>query len=223
MAELVFDELKAKNAAVVYVNNDFGAQGYRVFAEKYGALGGTLVAAEAQQQGGTDFRTEITKIEQANPEAIVLISDPLESVAFIKQVRELGITTQIVATEWSITDDFLKVAGNAAENLIFYTSFDNEALSKNEVYASFRRRHLEKYGKMPEITSVQSYDAIMVAAQAIEKCHAENFSTECIKTKLAETQNYKGASGIISFDENGDVSKPIHWKIIKSGQPVPYG
>lgn len=222
MAELGFNRLRAKKTAVIYVNNDFGAQGYKVFKEKYQALGGTLVVEEAQKQGGTDFRTEIIKIKQANPDVIALISDPLESVAFIKQVKELDVTSRLVATEWSITDDFLKIAGDAAENLIFYTSFDDESLSQNEPYTSFRARHLERYDKIPEITSVQAYDAIILAGQATKKCRAENFSTECIKTKLAETQNYEGASGRISFDVNGDVSKPIYWKIIKNGQFVPY-
>jgi len=64
------------------------------------------------------------------------------------------------------------------------------------------------------------YDAFMLAIKAIE---GSDGTKQDIKDKLYEVgQNYKGASGDIDFDENGDVQKPFIIKTVRNGQFVPY-
>ncbi len=47
-----------------------------------------------------------------------------------------------------------------------------------------------------------------------------NGTTTDIRQFLLKVKNYQGASGVISFDENGDVKKPIIIKKIEGGKFV---
>ena len=79
----------------------------------------------------------------------------------------------------------------------------------------FSQSYLEKYGEIPSLTAANSYDALKLIAKAIEK-HGED--AEKAKVFLLSIKDYPGASGVLSFDQNGDVKKPIFIKQIKDGK-----
>ena len=56
--------------------------------------------------------------------------------------------------------------------------------------------------------------------EALEACGEDG---PCIKQHLYDTQGYEGASGIKSFDENGDIKDPYYaLKTVKDGKFVKY-
>ena len=88
-------------------------------------------------------------------------------------------------------------------------------------YQELKRRYKEKYGEeeMPSYVT-ESYDAVVLAVKAVL---ASNGKREDIKNKLFEvSKTYQGVSGNVVFDENGDVTKPVMFKI-ENSQFVPYG
>jgi len=63
-----------------------------------------------------------------------------------------------------------------------------------------------------------SYDVVMLAAAAAEK--AGKNDRAAINEALAQMGTYQGVSGPITFDENGDVVKPLNIVIVKDGKLV---
>ncbi|MBI4019867.1 MAG: hypothetical protein HY367_00930 [Candidatus Aenigmarchaeota archaeon] len=59
----------------------------------------------------------------------------------------------------------------------------------------------------------------LIGALAMGECGDE---AGCIKNYLYGVKNYHSASGILNFDENGDVIKSITLKTIQNGRFVPY-
>ena len=80
----------------------------------------------------------------------------------------------------------------------------------------------EKYGELtsadatiPNGTAL-AFDAYMVAIKAIENAGSTE-SADIIK-QLKEIKNFPGASGKITFNENGEASKPINVDIVEEGK-----
>ena len=73
-------------------------------------------------------------------------------------------------------------------------------------------------GSDPETFAAESYDVIKLIADVLNK--APDSSSESLKAGLYKTQNYAGASGTITFDQHGDVIKPMAIKRIDNGTAV---
>ena len=63
-----------------------------------------------------------------------------------------------------------------------------------------------------------TYDAVMLLADSIRR--ANSLDAEKIRDALAETKGFQGATGTITFDEQGDpLNKPM--VIMKLGKDAP--
>ena len=60
-----------------------------------------------------------------------------------------------------------------------------------------------------------SYDVVMLAAAAAKKAGSND--RKAINDALGTIGTYQGISGPITFDENGDVIKPLSIVIVKNG------
>jgi len=80
VADFAYDDLGAKTAAILYVNNEFGLGGLEVFTEAFEGMGGEIVASESHEQGATDFRTQWTKVKGANPDVLYFSAMMLRQV-----------------------------------------------------------------------------------------------------------------------------------------------
>jgi branched-chain amino acid transport system substrate-binding protein len=83
---------------------------------------------------------------------------------------------------------------------------------------TFNASFEKKYGKNPGITADVGYDAVKMIAKAIEL--SEGISGESIGKGLNMLRDYHGASGVMTFDANGDVHKPMGIKMINKGHFV---
>jgi branched-chain amino acid transport system substrate-binding protein len=119
----------------------------------------------------------------------------------------------------SVTEDLIRLAGPAAENLVYpQPSFDVE--SRNPAVASFVEAYRSKYGEDPDIYAAHGYDALKLLAKAIENggsAHPDN-----VRIGFSSIKNYEGAAGRTAFDENGDVVRYPRMFIIRNGKSVPY-
>jgi branched-chain amino acid transport system substrate-binding protein len=83
----------------------------------------------------------------------------------------------------------------------------------------FTAAYEAKFGKEPELFAAEGYDVIRLIAEAIAGTTAESLSGSGIRDFLRRVRDYAGASGTITFDQNGDVIKPYAIKRIEGGNP----
>lgn len=214
----LFFNLVFKQIAMLYINNDFGT-GYRKVMERvYSELGGSIVIAESFEQGANDFRAQLTKIKEKNPKALFVVGYK-ETILILRQLKELGIKPQILSVALFEDPEILEKVGDVAEGAIYtyYGTFDPK--SQDERVKHFVETFTRKYGKAPEYYAPIGYDAVKVLALAMEK---GGFDSMGIKNALYATKDFPGLSGTTSFDQNGDVQKPIILKTVKNGKFVRY-
>jgi branched-chain amino acid transport system substrate-binding protein len=214
MANYAFSKLKLRNIAVLAMQNDYGIGLQKVFIEQFKKLGGNIILDEYFDEGDTNFRPIISKLRTLKFDAIYMPSHALEAGSFLKQLFESNLSYQVLGCVTYESPELINIAGSAANNVIFTTpSFNTE--SKDTLLLNFISKYKEKYGENPENFAAQSYDALMIIVLAIKK---GGFTADGIKDALYKIKNYKGVSGLTSFDKNGDVSKPSMIKKVKNGK-----
>jgi branched-chain amino acid transport system substrate-binding protein len=203
-----------KNVSILYINNDGGVGNKDAFSTYFQQAGGKIVSVESYAQDARDMRTQLTKIKQAKPDAVLIVSYPDDTPIVLRQAQELALGVPLFFQTEALDDPaVIQKAGNAAEGAIYILP----AKPEGNVAVNFAAQYKEKYGRDPETFAAESYDTIKLLA-AIMKSQP-NISSESIKTGLYATKNYEGASGVITFDENGDVIKPMAIKKINGGNP----
>lgn len=214
-AEYLFNDLKFHRVAILYINNEGGVGNRDSFNKRFTQLGGDVVIEEGYQQDATDLRSQLTKAKNSDVEAVVVVSYPQDTIILMKQARELDIGKPLYFQTEAVEDaNVLREAGNAAEGATYILP----APAQGESSESFAKAYKRKYGKKPELFAAEAYDIIYLIAAAIEANPDVEVSAEMLRDYFYGISNFAGASGIISFDKNGDVQKPMAIKKIINGQ-----
>lgn len=199
--------LGAETTSIFYVNDAYGVGIKDIVSTSFTALGGKIVAVETFMSGDIDYRSQLIKIKETNPD-IIVIAARKEFPIIMKQLRSLGIDSKIVASE-IIDNSILSEAKNAMEGVL---SLDFAPATD---YVSFKENFKSKYGVDAPLYSDYGYDSLMVIATAIKEARSAD-STK-IKNILYKI-NYKGATGEIKFDSNGEVTaKTMLPMVVKDG------
>ncbi len=215
LAKFSYQKLNLRNVAILYVNNDWGLGAKEYFDLSFREIGGSILASEAFAEGAIDLRSELAKIKTLEPDGIFVVGQGPEGGYALKQAYELGIKTQFLSALSIQRSDVLEIAGKAANGVIYSAPFYNPTHSKRS--EQFERNYLEKFGQNSDLFSGNGYDAAYIISAAIEK---GSYTAERIRDVLFTIKNYEGVTGNTSFDENGDVMKPISIKKIENGKFV---
>jgi|SRR3989344_200223 len=202
---------KIKKIAVYTAKNTFG-QSYRDSLVNQLGNETKIVFEDGSSDYQTDFKTDILKIKEKNPQAVFLVPASRQQMGiFVKQLKELGFTPIILGGSVTEQQDLLDVAGNASEGIIYpYASPENLDIVKE---------YKEKYNKNPSMEVLNGYDAFSILYLAIKECKSDK---ECVRVKLNNLKDFNGTMGKISVDEFGDSQVELILKTIKNDQFIPY-
>jgi len=213
MAEFMFNDMKLRNIAILYINNEYGVGLKEVVERRFKELGGNILLSESYEQDEMDFRTQLTKIKKLNPEGIYLPGYYKEMAHIVNQAKELGVKNQFYSCVCFEDPELLKIAGKNADGVIYSTPF-YDPNSLEEHIRQFLKSFEEEFNREPGIFAGHGYDALKIVTLAIER---GGYSGEAIKNELYKVRDFPGVSGNTSFDENGDVVKPVAIKTVKNG------
>lgn len=212
MAHYIYNETTYRKIAIIHINNDYGIGLRDAFRGEFTKLGGNVTATETYGFGTTDFRTQISKIKDANPDAVYIVGYA-EMGRLLVQAKELGLKVPFFSCIMFEDPDILKVAGEVAEGIVYtFPSYNPE--SKEDVVANFVSSFEKKYNQKPDGFAANAYDALKILVVAIKEGGEKS---QQIKKALYSIKNYPGVTGETSFDKNGDVIKLIGIKRVEKG------
>lgn len=204
-------EKNIRSAGILFANNDFGKGLKDSFVKDFSQNGGEVIAIESYAAGDADFRSQLAKIKEKKPE-IVFIAGYQDTINAIRQMKELGMESQILAGPPFESQATIDALGPLAEGVWYPYHF--VAGSSNPKAQAYEQAYLKKFGVPTGGFAPLMYDGTHIVANALEKCGEK---TDCIKEQLYRTR-YEGASGAIQFDSNGDPELPIVMKTVKNGK-----
>jgi len=213
MAQLASDELHLTRITVLAIDNEFGRGIVSVFRESF--RGGTPPVVILYPARRADYPALAEKAREAGGDGIYLVGYYNDMAALLKEIRKRSISARILSTSSIGSSRALEEAGEAAEGVIYpATVFDPE--SDDPDVARFVRDFRVRYGSDPDLYAAHGYDAVMVAAAAMQK--AGGPVPERIARELLAIRDFHGASGVLSFDPEGDVRQYPRAFIVHAGR-----
>ncbi|MDO5033255.1 MAG: ABC transporter substrate-binding protein [Eubacteriales bacterium] len=171
-ATYAFKEAEAKTAAILSDISDEYSQGMAEYFKKtFEELGGEVVAEEAFKTGDTDFRAQLTKIKEKEPEVVFLPYFYKEVALTVKQADELGIKTTYMGGDGWTSDQLMEMAGPYLQGcyIVNHVDFDDPDVQ------DFKDQFAEAYPDAPmQLNAYMGHDAFVTAKAAIEKVAEEN-------------------------------------------------
>ena len=192
-----------RNLATINESTDYAEGVRRTTTAQFETLGGQIVASESYPSDTTDFRTQLTKILNANPDALHIAAQAEASGGtIIKQVRELGYDGPIYADVVPIGTTALEIAGEAATGVKAITPDLDPANAKaQEVLAAFRAEY--DYITLPWFLG-SAYDNVYITAECLKET-GDDQDADGFRDCLYDI-TWSGTIGEnYSFDEKGEV------------------
>ncbi len=214
MARLATDELRLGSVTVLAIDNEFGRGIVSVFREGYrGRVPPEVIFYPVR---GADYPALAEKAREVRGDGIYLVGYSNDMAALLREIRKRRIRARILSTSSLGSARGLEEAGEAAEGVIYPAAvFDPE--SDDPDVARFVSDFRARYGSDPDLYAAHGYDAVLVAAAAMEK--AGGPIPERIAQELLAIRDFHGASGVLRFDPEGDVVQYPRAFIVQGGKP----
>ena len=205
MAKFAANTLKAKTAAILGdVNSDYSKGLTQFFQQEFTRLGGKVVAEEAYTQSDPDFKGQLTKIRNLNPDVIYVPGYYGQVGIIAKQARELGMNMPLMGGDGWDSPELWKLGGDALKNT--YISNHYSAENPAPEIQNFVKAYTAKFGASPDSLAALAYDAAKVLADAIKR--AGGTDSAKLKDAINATKNFPGVTGSISLDASRNAVKP---------------
>ncbi len=203
-----------KKVAIVYTNNNWGKPLADAFSKLFETAGGKIVYSDGIEGNSTDFRTVVLKLRGLKFDAIVSPTYPKEGGAFVRQLKQAGISTKLFGGDNWGSPEFLSIAKNGADGA--YYTFPTE--NKTKLFDEFSVKYEKRFGVKPDILAAYAYDAATAVIDAIQK--SKELTGEGIRNVLLNV-SFDGVSGKIAFKPNGDLISTGYGKWeIKNGKSI---
>ena len=198
------DTLKMKKAAVLRdVKEDYSVGLSDIFTAKLKEAGGEVVKDISYQSGDIDFKSQLTAIKAANPEAIFVPGYYNEVALIAKQLKELGMTQVLLGGDGWSSPKLYEIAKEAINGNYFSNHYTTESTDPKTV--AFVKKFKERYKEDADVMAALAYDSVYVLAEAIK--NTKEPTSLNIRDELAKIKDFAGVTGKMSMDENRDAVK----------------
>ena len=154
--------------------------------------GGEVVIEETYNASDKDFKTQLAKIKNENPDAIYAPNYVQELTLIVKQARALGIDVPILGG-LDAAPPFADLAGDAANKVLFPNNFAPDEPQLQEVYNAYK----DKHGEEPLNKVFIGYDSMLLIAQALKESGSAD--PQAVAEALANIKELEGTTGTISI------------------------
>lgn len=200
--EKAVEEYGAKKVAIIYGNDDvFTQAGYDTMKQVADDMGLEILTTETFQLGQSDYKAQLTKINNLDPDLVLASALYNEGAVILDQARKMGIDVPFIGGNGFNSPEVISIAGDAANGLIVATPWF--AQKDDEKVKSFVDKYTEKYDMEPDQFAAQAYDGMYLMAEAIKNAGSDD--RDEIRDALAAIQDFEGVLGTMSFDEEGDI------------------
>lgn len=206
--------LDLSKAAVLMPATESGRELGRTFGAEFERQGGEILEAVAYPEDPEEVGRFVEKALGPRPEGIYVASSRADRVArhVVGELARHGFRGTVMTTSAFAAPELLARTGRGTEGLVLSASPFDPASEDPRVRA-FVEAYRAKHGTAPDLYAAHGYDAVMALAGARR---VEDGSSRALWQGLRSLSGLQGVTGIIQFDERGNVGQfPRVWVVEK--------
>ena len=206
-AEKVFEDMKKRGltkVALLSETSGFGASGKKETEAVAGKYGITLVANETYGPKDTDMSPQLTKIKTTPGVQAVFVFGLGQGPAIVtKNYKQLGITLPLYQSHGVASDEFLKLAGPAAEGVRLPSPAQliPEKLPANDpqkpIVTAYDKAYKAAYKTDVSTFGGYAYDGLMLAVDASKRAGSTDKAK--VRDALEATKGFVATSGTFNM------------------------
>ena len=202
-----------QQVGLITASDAFGKDGLAWLEKLAPEYGLKIVAAESFAPTDPDMTTQLVKIRDSKPQAIICWTIGPAGAKIAKNVKQLGFATPLIQCHGQPDPQYIELAGEAAEGSIMPSTklmvYDQlpDSDPQKAVIQDFVHLYKDvyRYDQQHPINTHSGYawDAIFLLANAMREVGPE---AEPLRNAIENMQGYVGVSGIYSLtpeDHNG--------------------
>jgi ABC-type branched-subunit amino acid transport system substrate-binding protein len=166
LVDYIFRKLGYKRVGIIRSNNRYGRFGVREIRDGSRRLGHPITLEISYLLGLDDFSLQLDRLEDAKVEAIVHWGDAEDGARVLNQMRARGMTQPFFASDRSVSDRFVEIAGENAEGVVCAYPWNPER--RDEKLVQFRQAFGERFGVEPDTYAAHGYDGMKMLIWAVQ-------------------------------------------------------
>ncbi|MCX7831524.1 MAG: ABC transporter substrate-binding protein [Actinobacteria bacterium] len=196
---------KYKRLAILHDSNAFGQSGADEIKKRSVDFNVEIVSIEKYETNAPDLSSQLTKIKQSNPDAIIVWgTNPGPAIA-AKNMKQLGLNIQYFGSHGIANKKFIELAGDAAEGVIFpagkilVADQLDDGDPVKEYMLEFASKYEKRFKEKPVTFTAHTYDALNILVESIKK--AKSIEPEKLREAIESTKDYIGLDGTIDYSK----------------------
>lgn len=220
LGKYAVNTLKGKSIAVIDDRTAYGQGVADEFEKAVKGAKGSIVGREFTTDKSTDFMAILTSIKAKKPDVVFFGGMDAVAGPMLRQMKSLGINAKFMGGDGICSSELAKLAGDAmADNQVYCAEAGGVEGQQKAGMDAFKAKFKTKFGAEVQIYAPYVYDATNIMVAAMIK--ADSTDPKKYLPVLANTTNYAGVTGPISFDEKGDVKNgALTLKTYRGGKAV---
>ena len=212
LVDHIYLEKGLKRVAVLRANNRYGRVGVMEFRDAALRVGNPIVLEVRYEDGESNFDTQLERIKNSNPDAVVLWGNALEMGLILNRMRELGMNYPVFTSDRGVNPLFIETAGENANGIVTTCQYNPKA--DTPALKAFQHNYKERFGQEPDVFAAHAYDGMSMTIKAIQKVGLNRY---LIRDELLGLKKYDGVTGEILFDASWNDIGRIFMAEIKDG------
>ena len=221
VARYIKNGIKAKNVAVMWVNNEFGKGGRDSIAKALEAEGIKVTVDISTDPGQLDFSGAVLKAKQANADALFVYTNEEESARALRELRKQGYDKPVVGETVLTSQKVIELAGESANGAVAHVGLTADAPAPG--IRAFAEKFQKENGYKSDHNGLKGYTGMYIVKAVTEKVgkfDPKAFAAAMKGVKLT-TKEYPGILMDVSFDQNGDLDRESFLtKVVNGRQEV---
>ncbi|WP_022670190.1 ABC transporter substrate-binding protein [Hippea alviniae] len=215
MANYIYSSGKKKGVIVEDLSQDYSVDLAKDFINSFKKIGGEISEIFYISSSDTDFSALAAQIKSSNADFVYFTTYYPSIALILRDLRMIKCNIPAFAGSAASSYALLKIAGRAAEGLIFTDDFDPlipQTQESRKFISLFRKR----YNRLPDSPEALAADAYLLLVKAIEKGDENPQKV----AQFARNTTFYGITGKIII-KNGIVKRTIVLRQVKDGKFKP--
>ena len=232
LAEYAAEELGSRTIAVISIRNDTSTSalldGFDDRIKKIAGKRSRAVVMDAEiMPNEEEMKEALGKLRRSGADVCFVSMGAEEMDTFFTLAEEMGLDgiTYLGTRSWG-DESFISMMDKHRKIKVVFpyesvlTKNDDTSNTYTEEAQRFQIEYANRYGAddIPSGNAALGYDSYLILINAFH--NAKSTDGQAIRAALMDLDELKCATGLFSFDDNGNVKRSVTLSTIKDGKPV---